>query len=65
MHFGKKYSYDCIHNNEMDPGICFKTLRYALCLISASSPVRSGASKPFILSLELLYNFGLGLSDLD
>lgn len=33
----------------MDEAACFKSLRYALYLISSSSPVRSGASKPFIL----------------
>lgn len=43
------YSNDSSLNNQMDAGTCFKSLRYASYLISASSPVRSGASNPFIL----------------
>lgn len=64
----KKCSDDYDINNQIDAATCFKSLRYAFYLISASSPVRSGASKLFILLITVCVSlwiragrFGLSL----
>lgn len=59
------YSNDSSLNNQMDAGTCFKSLRYASYLISASSLSDQVPVIHSSCSLQLLYNFGLELSDLD